>query len=191
MIVPDGLTETGVVHTINNIINLLAPDFVFGFNTIEDVRQEGWIFALKILPKFNSYDERGNRRPLENFMYVGLFRSYLNYYRDHYHKPCPVQLTSGVLPKDEQRYERWKGRNASVKKVLMPTAISESTHVYKDDEIVNIEIDEVEKIIDERLDVDLRADYLRMKSGVSIPHVRRTNVTNAVKQIINTINLEV
>lgn len=190
MYVPDGLTESGVFHTIDNIVNLAAPQFVFGPFTKEDLVQEGWTYALEALPKFQSYDESGNQRPLENFIWTRVFRKFLNLQRDRWHKPCPVEVTcSGVSPEDEQRYNRWKETNNLKKNVLMPAAIANGVHSYNDNDenIRDIEIKEIEEIIDDRLDVSMRSWYLQLKAGESLPYARRMAVIKEVKKIVKDV----
>jgi hypothetical protein len=190
MFLPPNMTESGVVAAIENVVNLLAPQFAFGYYSVDDMKQQGWVYSLEVLPKFQSYDESGNVRPLANFIYTRVFRKFLNLQRDQWHKPCPVQVTcSGVSPEDEQQYNRWKDTNTLKKSVLMPTAIANGVHAYNnnDENIREIEIKEIEEIIDERLDVSMRSWYLQLKAGEALPYARRMAVMKEVKKIVKDI----
>ena len=188
MNIPSNMTESGVIDTINQVANLVAPQFVFGFNTVEDNRQNAWVFALEQLDKYQQYDENGNERPLANFIYTVVFRKFLNLYRNKFHKPCPVEIVSGVMPEDEARFERWKEKNTSLKNILLPTALAEGVHSYEDFASKQVELNEISNIIDEKLSVKLRSWYLKIKSGVPIPYNKRTAV---IKEIQTILNLEI
>lgn len=185
MFLPSNISESGAISTINQIANLIAPQFVFGYNTIEDNRQQAWIFSLEALPKYQPFDENGNERPLANFIYVHVFRRFLNMYRDKCHKPCPIEISSGVMPEDEDRYLRWKEKNTSLKNILVPTSLAEGIHSYEDDVHNELENKETERIIDENLNINLRSYYLKMKSGVTIPYSKRMAVIKEIKTILN------
>ena len=186
MYVPPNASETGIIYAVNNITNVLAPQFIFPGREVEDIKQEGWLYTLRALPKYKPYDDSGKAQPIEAFLYTVILSRYVNMWRDHWHKSCPVEITSGVMPEDEDKYNRWQERNALKKNILCPAALAEGIHTYNDNNEVtrNLEIKELEEKIDEQLDIGLRSSYLQMKSGVSVPYARRIAVTKAVKKII-------
>ena len=49
MVIPDGMTESEVIESINGIIRSLSSQFAFGNFTREDIGQEIYILALELL----------------------------------------------------------------------------------------------------------------------------------------------
>jgi len=52
------------------------------------------------------------------------------------------------------------------------------------DRLAEVESKELDDLIDEELPVDLRADYLRMRSGLRVEKLRRRRVERAVLEIL-------
>ena len=79
--IPKNLSESEVLAVINNVVNRLARKFVFGYHDVEDIKQQGTLYALEALANYD------NERPLENFLWIHVRNRLFNYKRDNYERP--------------------------------------------------------------------------------------------------------
>lgn len=193
MRIPKGMTKAQVEQTIDIVVNRLGPRFQFGYFTAADMKQQGWIFALEALDR---YDEN---RPLENFMYTHVRNRFINFKRDKYKRndaPCKLchNALDGETKHDDgmycSKYQAWKKRNLSKQNIINPLDIShisddkESNTRTKSSVLDDLEYDEIISQIDEQLPVELRSTYLQMIQGESVPKNKRLEVERAVLAIM-------
>ena len=119
----------------------------------------------------------------------------INFKRDKYHRtdpPCKICAEHGkhqdgtICPK----YTAWKKRNASKQNLMRPqdiqTANDNDRSIRFNQSVVDdANILESLDLIDRFLDVDLRAIYIRMRYGESVPKAKRLKVENAIKEILS------
>lgn len=199
MKIPPGLTESEVITALQTAANALAH-FKFGPNDEDDIKQQAILYGLQALEK-ERYDPRLGQdglptRPLVNFVYTHMRNRLCNYFRDtcsrsdppcrSCHENLPGQTTH---PGGRYcaKYEAWLKRNMSKQNILCPTDIAEfEGGVGSTADVVSesVETSEILRIIDTKLPVSMRGDYLRMKDGESLPKARRLEVENAVREII-------
>jgi len=188
--VPAGMSpESSGVYIIDHVVRSLADRFVFGYYTYEDIFQEGRFAALELLSG-DTYDES---LPLEKYIYRHVLRRYINLVRDKYFRnippctKCPLRDKSPVgcsVYPDKMMcdpYREWSA-HAESKRNLM-----NGSHEYIDNTSSSHEMEsgsELESLIDNNIPSELRADYLRMKDGVSVPEMRRQKVRAAVRKIM-------
>ncbi len=183
MKIPKGMTEIEVTATINKVVNRLGKKYTFAFHDVNDIRQEAWIIAIKALEHYDV------TRPLENYLAVCLCNRLKNFKRDNYcRKEEPCEVCSNKDPyciKCQQR----DARNQAKKFLMEPIDISNIRDEYEKNMRLNnnfvdaIEQHELFEIIDKHLSVELREDYLKLKSGVSINKQRREIIYDAIFNI--------
>ena len=164
MKVPPNMTEQEVVDIINKIATRLAPKFTFAFFEVEDIKQEAYLIAVEALDR---YDEN---KPLENFLFAHINNRLKNFKRDNYY-----------------RYDQGKAEEIQTtkKRILEPVVLDDSSCISRDDSIVDdIYIKNMTDKIDCHLPANLRADYLRMQTGVPLSKQKRLEVETEVKKII-------
>lgn len=155
------------LSVIRRIAKRLAPKYTFGFYEVADLEQEAIIFGMKSLEK---YDQS---LPLENFMVVCMGNALKNFKRKHY-----VRLGA-----DESKY-------AAKKNLAEPLSLEsvderdESSMWNLSDNLDSLHIKDIFLLIDQHLPRELRADYLRMKHGTSIPKARREKVEEALLELL-------
>ncbi len=167
------LTEDEITAIILKVCNKMVSKYKFGYYDIEDMKQEAFIIGWKVLPKFNG------SAPLENFLSVHIRRRLLNFHRDHYYRlDIAEDMTKRSL------------NNISRKNLIDTISIdnvqdeSESNMFYDVQFIDNIECEEVLKLIDIHLDINLRTDYLRMRDGMTISKVKKDRIYEAIDEIL-------
>ena len=179
MKIPKGMTEAEVLEIINKICDRYAYKFKFGYFEPDDIRQEAFIIALDALDRY----EEG--RPLENFLAVHVKNRLNNFKRDKYYR-------QNKKKQDERREQL----NNSKKFLMEPLDISnirdetERNMRVEDSFVEEIANQELLDIIDENLDVSLRADYLRVRHGSYVPKPRRRQIVDEIRQILKEYGYE-
>ena len=168
MFIPQGYTEKQVLEIIDRVVSILASKFRFGYLSIEDMKQEGTIIAIESLERFEA--ERGFT--LDNFLYTVVHNGLFNFKRKHYARNDPVSS-----PHNE------------TKKKLIDTVEIESEELLGGDEDfhINMEYKELIEIINSRLPMNLRADYIRMLHKVDVPKNRKLKLRQAILDILEDI----
>lgn len=184
--VPDGMTEQEVLDTIDRIVNVLAPTFKFSYYDLDDMRQEGRLFAMEALPKYK--DELGS---LDNFLFTHIRFRFMNLRRKRLCRITPPACDCDFcLGKDKSHYcekrEKWLRRNETKRSLAEPFDLEgvEEDIVGQSDISDLAAKSEVLKLVDDRLPVSLRPDFRRIIEGVNVPKQRRDKVFEVIKSII-------
>ena len=168
MKIPKGMTEQEVTETIERVASRYAYKFQFAYYTPDDIKQEAFLIAMEALERYDS------SRPLENFLAVHIKNRLNNFKRDKFYRQ-----TSGD-----------NINNNSKKHLMEPLDIAnirdefEDNMKTQDDFISNVENAELLNLIDEHLDVALRADYLRILHNVYVSKPRREQIYFKIQQIL-------
>lgn len=203
MKVPEGFSEKEVIGIVDNILSALASTFRFGYYEVEDLKQEGWIYALEALENYDlSYGYS-----LNYFLYGHIRKRFINFKRNKFSRndsPCLVcpfydpenrishNQCGQFSDKDEcekwrsyqQRNERKRTLNESV-----GSDATSSTDFFEQDVGACLDNKIIIQKINNELDVGLRADFRRMVDGVSISKGRKQKVIDAVKTIVGSGNI--
>lgn len=205
MKIPKGKTESEVLEIIDNVVNRIAFKFKFPGIDLSDLKQEGRYEALKALSRYNP------NLPLENFLYVHVHNRLHNFKRDNYarHDPpcisCPFydpkykksenQCEAFVNKNDCDKWACWMVRNADKKNLMQPLDITNIDDEDEDNMRVDFDIPggldrkELFTKIDKELDVNMRSDWLKLKSGSALPKNKRVKLLNRVREILG-VDLE-
>lgn len=193
MELPPEVSEKELLAAINNAVRVLAPSFTFGIYDLEDIRQEARMFGLEAVKRWDRI------RPLENFLYSHIRNRLINLKRDKFRRndpPCLLchhgENKRSGHPSGEfcKKYVEWKRRNERKASLMRPMDFDhlpencERKVCLESDVEGSVEMAEIMALIDERLDVDLRATYLQMLTGKSVPKARRSQVEEAIKEIL-------
>lgn len=194
MFIPEGKTKEEVEEAMLRVARRLAPNFKFGYFTVEDIIQQACLFACECLPRYDP------SRPLDSFLFSHVRNRLINYKRDNYKRTdCPCKLCYGQLPgftKHEdgmqcEKFKIWHKRNLRKQNVILPLDIgnirdeSEPRTRTESTAAVEAETAEILEKIDIELPVELRVYYLLMKEGLSVPKSKRNEVEAAVALILN------
>jgi DNA-directed RNA polymerase specialized sigma24 family protein len=196
MNIPNGKTEKEVCDIISSICSKLASNFKFGYFTTEDIFQEAFRIGIEAMNK-GGYDEG---RPLENFLFTSIRNGLINFKRDNFKRTdCPCKLCYGFQSgetrhpdgKHCEKYIKWNNRNVQKQNVLLPVGIECLTEAHdknpkcNPNQYINLEKKETFDIIDQHLPVEYRANYLRMREGVSVPKNIREEIILKIREILN------
>lgn len=176
------MTQETVLKTIDKVAKKLSHKYVFGFYDIEDIEQDIFIWSIEALEHYDP------SRPLENFLSVYIANKLKNEKRNKYNRidyKCSECETGEPDCPTCQSYLR---RNTAKKSLMEPLDINQirdmnekSLSYYNDNES---EIKEILDLIDANLEISLREDYLKMRSGVKITGFRRRIVMRRINEIL-------
>ena len=186
-----------MIEIVNKALKGMCEKFRFGYFDTEDMYQEGWIFALET--GLEKYD---GSRPLENFLRVSLRNFFINLKRNKFSRydppclSCPFydpdnkksqnQCAEFVNKDDCDKWKSWRKRNKDKEGLMRPIDISsihEDDNPFDKEMIDSVNFGEIRKIIDRKLDMDLRADFLRMLEGMYVPKDRKIKIREAIREM--------
>ena len=201
MQIPKGMTEEQVVDVVNGILSTLSYSFRFGYFDVDDIKQQGWIYAIEALPNYDP-----ERAPLENFLRSHIRNRFINLKRDKLSrhtspcKGCPFfdpQMKKSknkcAAFEDKQecdKFSGWEKRNSSKKNLVQPLDISNirdenernmKRFVDVHENTVNAELF---SIIDKNLPINMRSDFRKIVEGVHIPKPRRIKIEEIIQEIV-------
>lgn len=200
MKIPEGKTEEEVLKTIEIVVNRLARKYMFGYYDIDDMKQEARLAAWEALTKYDI------SRPLENYLWTCVHNSLFNLKRkkyERYDKPClscplydaacKVSHSQCEAYEDKMEcslYSSWLKRNTSKKNLMKPIDLGEvrdehernmSTNDSVSDEMFHKEIF---LLLDEKLPVEIRSSFVKMRHGIKLPKADRIKVEAAIIKVL-------
>lgn len=181
MFVPDGFTEQQVIDIINGILDVLSPQYKFGYYDIDDIRQEGFIFAIEVIKKYNK-----SRGSLVTFLWTHIKNRLINLKRDKLvrpYSPCSCNDCLNGNSNNCKRYQKWLVNNTAKKSLAETNELIDVEGI--DDTISQLLRNELCSIIDCNLPVELRSDYRKIVEGQNLTRKRRTVILEEVKRILN------
>jgi len=161
-------TEEEILKIIEGIANTLAPKYVFPGYEVEDIRQEAFLLGLEGVENYNE------KYKLPSFLFTHIGNRLKTFKRDEYY-----------------RMEQGSAKDIQNKKRMI-----KSPHGYSDeyfsidppeDEIYYKDI--IEKI-DRGLPAENRSDFLRLLDGEKISRIRKDNLIDLIKEIVDINGLD-
>jgi hypothetical protein len=193
---PPGRTEAEVHDAVERIALLLSRQFVFGYYDIDDIKQQCRLYAYEALAS-GQYD---STRPIENFLSRSVRNRLLNLRRDKLRRadaPCKRCHRGQPCGPDGQvcaPYASWSETQRRKSAVCSPASmhavpadVDEAGIRTQSPTTHQVEGDELRRLIDERLPVDLREPYLRMLAQDRVEHHVRRRVQDAVLEIMREV----
>jgi len=192
MKIPEGMTEEQIVQIVNKILDFWANTIKIPSFTAEDVRQEGWVYALLGLDRFTA---EPTERNVFNFLtrHISYRLLYLKQVKEGTYKmPCKgCPFADGSMCKlgEKKNCEAWAAwntkfeRRSSYEKVVDPIEY-EHNHLYEVDLDKEIDQKDIIRKIFNNLPFELRADFLRMLDGVYLITKRRLRLRDKITEIL-------
>jgi DNA-directed RNA polymerase specialized sigma24 family protein len=187
---PPTVSEADFIRMTSHVARVLFPRFGSIHGSADDFAQTVVVWSLEALPKYDA------SRSLDAFLFTVARSRAMNAIRDTVRRndpPCAACHAGTPCGPDGarcERYARWLERNEAKANLARPVALSEvsdscerSAHGSPTAESV-AEGRELTDLIDRGIPLSLRADYLRMAAGESVPKARRERVRQAVRDIL-------
>lgn len=184
MKIPRSLTEAQVLGVIEEIVTKLSKKLTFGFYDIEDIQQEGRIRAMTTgLDTFDDerFTDEEMAKALERFLRIHVTTRMKNFMRDN--------MGRSEKPINPDRVENWERINGRRRNIMRPVSIHEISHEFPLPTVSTTVTEEIHHshlmdIINKKLPIELRTDFLRMCDGVRVPKPRQSKVREAIAEII-------
>jgi len=180
--------------TIEEVVNILAPNFRFAYYDTDDLKQEGRMFALEGLHKYDK-----TKASLKTFLIIYLRSQFLNLRRKKYYRyepPCTccpffdkkkegdLSCNAFTLRIECPKWNSWGARNDAKKSLAgTPDSTSEVEKV-RDAFPLDVENKEIFNIIDKHLPLEMRGDFRRLVEGARLPKYRRTKLVEVLQEIV-------
>jgi hypothetical protein len=185
MYIPQGYTEQQIIDSIIDVVKTIAHSFTFGCYELEDIKQEGFIFGMEALPKFNNTKGAS----LKSFLHTHIKYRLINLRRDKLHGNFPCSRCEEFVGGDCQleqpckKWHSWSFRVLSRQRLMETYDIESTTQYYIDDPLQVLCDKELLQYISDNIDLRLRADYKRFLEDAKLPKGRRDKVVEAAKQL--------
>jgi len=173
------------VKTIQKVARALAPRYTFGYYDREDIEQEAFIIALEAMDDYDS--DKGS---LENFLYTHINNRMKNFLRKNYYRKTFTCVHCGGEDPTCESCERRRWKFAVKKHLMEPIDIdnvncNNETNAYEYQNLhERLELDEIFILINQHLEIHLRADYLRMLEGLHVPKPKRETIEGRIIEIL-------
>jgi DNA-directed RNA polymerase specialized sigma24 family protein len=202
--IPEGMSEEQVLAVIDKVCSRIAHKFVFGYYTVEDIKQEAFAMAWDGLTRYDA------KQPLENFLSIHVKNRLCNLKRNKFERPdkpclkCPLKAFNKNLPSECSLfnnktecdlYRAWSNRNTPKRNLVNTLDLdhvddeNESGMSRSDDLVNDIERDRILAVIDEKLPMNMRSDYLKQLAGIKISRVAKSQLDAELAKIIQENNL--
>lgn len=196
MHVPEEFEKEEIIDIVNDILDYLAPNFTFGYFDDDDMKQEGFIFAMEALPRFNA----GYGCSLKTFLSRHITNRFLNMVRNKLYRytppcfDCKHYRDNNCKKYERQQYcskwHRWNYRNES-KKSLMEFSNGKSANdeeeTFEHDIPSLIDGKELLNYVSKRIKLSDRADFCRFIEGAKLPKSRKREIVFIIKEIASDI----
>lgn len=166
--IPRGLTEFEVIKALNEIMDNLAHKYRFGVYDAEEIRQQGILFGLEGLDGFDiNYKQTTTTiEKLKSFLYIHIRNRLINFKRDKYGKVEAKQNVTCALSINNIDDQEERG-------------MKDETSVYE-----KLILDEIKQVIKDKLSPEMYREYRKLVLNRPISRVRKAQVFQAVKNII-------
>lgn len=185
------------MEVLDAVAKRLAPKFVFGYHSLEDIEQQARLIALEAVPRYDG------KRNFYNFIFTHTKNRLCTYKRDNYERlntPCEkCPFNAWIKETDEctkyenkfdcELYHKWLMRNSAKKNLMRPIGITCATG--KNEEFMEIpnSIDnsvtkkEIVDIIESKLTSKQRKYWLKLKTGQKLKKAELEEVKSALSYI--------
>lgn len=189
------ISEGELIAVLYEVARKVAPKFTFGYFKLEDIIQEAVLMGIEALPR---YDEE---RPIKNFLYIHMRNRLDNLMRNKFFRdecPCNVcrNCPDGETQHDDGHYcdkfKKWLELNCTKASLMSPLGLlrlnaNEERHV--ESERCPLTYKEIIALLTDNFPTLLRADYLKLQDGLTIPDDRRELVAEETRRILAKFNI--
>ena len=179
MNIPDGYTENEILQILDDVVAPLAELMKFGHYDTDDMIQEGKLFAISALGKFDPENDR--KCSLENFLRIHVRNRFINLRRDKLYRtqsPCLSCQENDNCPHyqkldDCPKYAAWFKRNNAKRSLMEGNQLVDNKCYEERDVFEKIYASEFYNFVLDNISMEFRGDLLRLINDVYIPKKKR------------------
>jgi RNA polymerase sigma factor (sigma-70 family) len=169
---------------IQRILNGLAYKYTCDIYDVDDIKQEGFLIAVKIL---ESYDPSFGA--MENFLRKSLSNRLKNFRRNkdaRLHRACTnCEKFNENCPNCIQRHQGQEVKKNLLNPIDIYSINDNQATVYEGDLVDTLEMVELIDFVNKNLPVEYRQDYLKIKEGLYVPKARKEEIEKLVTKIMS------
>lgn len=205
MKIPKGLSEKEVLDAIEIAAKGLGHKYRFGYHSFEDMEQFARLEALDALEN-NKFDPKKGK--LGTFLWTHVRNRLFNLKRNKFTRPdlpcldCPLKAYDPHCEKSFSRctahndkmnceiFANWENRNTAKRNIISPVSMAD----VKDEHEKNMKVKEdydnvvdanyITTLIDEKIPVNLRRSWIKMKTDINLPKQERIKLQEAIREIL-------
>ena len=198
MKLPPNIQEEEFLITLEKAVNDAIKNFTVAYFDKDDLKQEARMFALECLSKY-----RPNQGTLYTFIRAHIKNRLINLKRNVSFRPTapchicghhdfntsPGDRTGCDVYEDRSECARWvKWIKSNTSKMHLSNPSPNETYPTEDDGdgvvLDDVYKNELKTLISKNIPINLRADYLKMMDGISLPIKRRTKLLAYLKGLL-------
>ena len=197
---PKGINEAEFLEVLEKAVSDAIRNFKIGYYETEDLKQEARVFALESLKNY-----RPEKGTLYTFIRTHIFNRLINLKRNISFRPSapchlcgnhdmdtsPSERTGCSAYEDRAECVRWvKWMKTNISKRNLSNPSPDETFITKNEDedgivLTDIYKGELKNLINRNIPMSLRADYLKMMDGISLPIKRRTKLLGYLKGLLS------
>ena len=209
MQIPPNLTEQQVLDSIEKIANGRLPHlFKFGYNTLDDMKQNARVLAIEGLSYYES-----SKGSLDTFLWIYVHNRLYNDKRNKSERPkpclsCPLAAydphlknsTSGCTAfadkMDCKEFASWQKINFPKKNLMnlvgISTVVDENEERMKTSQDMDAAIDysDIVDLIDQKIPTNFRKDWIKLKTNINIPKSDKRKLIEQIKLILEEAKID-
>jgi len=171
------------LRKIDEVAKAMAPSFAFGIYDEDDIYQEAVILGIECLDRHDP-----SKSQLKTFLYTHIRNRLINLKRKKLRtrSPCISCVNKDICDDKTscKAFTSWEGKQ----KLLSPTVLSDRSSIIdknsSDSQLDLLIKKELFEIVDKKLPVEYRKDYMLFIDGVSIPKKQRLKLIEILSEIL-------
>jgi hypothetical protein len=197
MKIPNHMIESEFLEVLEKAVSDVVRNFSVAYFEKDDLKQEARLFALECLSKYSK-----TKGTLYTFIRAHIHNRLINLSRNISFRPTapcfscefhdidtsPSEQTGCFTYKERGeciRWVKWMRVNISKRNLSSPSP----NETFPDNDDVDVVLDDVYKnelktLISKNIPLNMRADYLKMMDGISLPIKRRTKLLAYLKGLL-------
>lgn len=156
------------IEIIERVAKRVHHKYVFGYHTSEDIIQQAIAFGIEAIKDWDQ------TRPLENFLSIVIPNKLKNFKRNTYYR-------LDISENNQKRYES----NSTKKKLMETTELFDFDLSTECNVLEKLSYEEIVRKLLKDMPPHIRSDFKRLLNDVKIPKVRKEQVYNYIKEILN------
>jgi hypothetical protein len=194
------MSEEEIVKVIDSVVRDEAYKFKFGYFDVEDMQQQGRLYCLEVLDKYDGI------HPLYNFLRTHVHNRLFNLKRDKFsrlNKPCDIcrckqynaldaDGCSKYVDKEScKSYKRWVQRNNLKRNLMQPIDIHQ---LDKDDTLglyheintgEDMDYHDFLSAIEAKIPPNMRGLFLRLKYHSALTKTQKLRLQKIVQEVLD------
>jgi RNA polymerase sigma factor (sigma-70 family) len=171
------------LQKIQEVARALAPSFTFGIYDEDDIFQEAVLFGIECLPRYDVEQSQ-----LKTFLYTHIRNRLINLKRNHTYRKDPCNTCqdndSCEIAHQCKMYTNWRQRQNVINPISFTDSMTSTIPSEESPILEALSNKEILSLIDKKLPVEYRKDYILFLDGVTITKKKRLKLVEILTEIL-------